>query len=288
MRKRSYIVTRDGVNLWFREFGRGKPVLLLHSAFVASQFWDYQVAHLSRHGFRCITFDRRGHGRSDQPPSGYDYDRLADDVADVIEALELREVALVGHSMGCAEAVRYLTRHGSDRVTHLALLGTVTPFLEQTADNPSGVPRAAAEAVRELWRRDFAQWVEDNLAAFLTADTSDGMKAWVKQLVGACSLPVALACNETVMQSDLRSELRHVGVPCLIAHGAADASAPVALTAEASAALIPNARLKVYEGAPHGLLFTHSRQINEELTDFLRAASPSRELPRLAAPVQFA
>jgi pimeloyl-ACP methyl ester carboxylesterase len=271
--------------LWFREFGKGKPVLLLHSAFVSSRFWDFQVAHLSREGFRCITFDRRGHGRSDQPPEGYDYDTLADDVAAVIEALELRDLALVGHSMGCAEAIRYLTRHGSERIDRMALLGTVTPYLQHAADNLGGVPVAAAEEVRRCWRENFPQWVDDNIAPFLNPATSPGMTKWASQLVASASIPVALACNETVMGSDLRQELPAVTVPCLIMHGGADVSSPLSLTGERTAALIPKSRLKIYPDAPHGLVFTHMREVNEELTQFLDEAKAGRELPRLTAPV---
>jgi non-heme chloroperoxidase len=283
MRRRSFIVTRDGVNLWFREFGRGRPVLLLHSAFVSSQFWDLQVAHLSQSGFRCVTFDRRGHGRSDQPPLGYDFDTLADDVADVIEALELRELALVGHSMACGEAIRYLTRHGTGRVARLALLGTVTPFLPHAADNPQGIPLNAAESLRERWREDFGQWLEENLPPFLTPDTSPGMTQWVGQLLAGTSIPVALACNEAVMTGDFRSELPKITVPSLILHGDIDVSCPLTLTAERTAALMPNAQLNVYRGAPHGLVFTHCRQVNEDLTSFLTAGSLQRGYSRATA-----
>jgi non-heme chloroperoxidase len=131
-----FITSRDGIRLHWKEWGSGRPLLFVHGAAVHGQFWDYQVAALAEHGFRCITYDRRGHGRSDQPAYGYDYDSLADDLADVLAALDLRGVTLVGHSMGCAEILRYLTRHGGSRVSGIALLGTTTPFLLQTERQP--------------------------------------------------------------------------------------------------------------------------------------------------------
>lgn len=149
----TFIASHDGTNLYWREWGRGIPVM-------------------SNRGIRCLAYDRRGHGRSDQPASGYDYDTLADDMASVIEALDLKDLALVGHSMGGSEIVRYLTRHGSARVKRIVLLAPILPFFTKTTDNPYGVPAEILEAVRGEWRKDFSKWLADNVAPFFTPETS--------------------------------------------------------------------------------------------------------------------
>jgi len=263
---------RDGTGLYWKEWGSGAPLLFVHSASAHGRLWDYQVAALADRGFRCITFDRRGHGRSDQPRSGYDYDTLADDLSEVIDALGLRRVALIGHSMGCAEILRYLTRHGGSRASGVVLLGTTTPFLLKTDDNPHGVPAAAFESLRGQWRLDYAKWVADNTAPFFDADTSPAMMQWGASLLGDMSVPIAIACNETVTAADFRAELPQITARTLIIHGDRDVSAPLALTGRPTAALIPGSELKVYEGAPHGLMFTHSERLHADLLAFLAAA----------------
>lgn len=167
-----FAVASDGARLHCCAWGEGAPVLFLHSWAMQARMWDYQFAALASHGLRCLGFDRRGHGRSDQPAGGYDYDTLADDLAAVVETLDLRDVTLVGHSMGAGEAVRYVTRHGSGRVKRLVFLAPTTPFLTQTPDNPAGLPAAAFEAMRMAWMADFPRWVGENAAAFFTPTTS--------------------------------------------------------------------------------------------------------------------
>jgi pimeloyl-ACP methyl ester carboxylesterase len=269
----SFISSRDGTRLYWKEWGTGAPLLFIHGAAVQCRFWDYQVAALSERGFRCIGFDRRGHGRSDQPPYGYDYDSLADDLSDVISALDLRGVTLIGHSMGCAEILRYLTRHGDSRVSGIALLGTTTPFLQQSADNPNGVPAAAFEALRGQWHSDYAKWIEDNTAPFFNEHTSPAMMRWGAGLLEGMSVPIAIACNRTITEADFRSELLKIRVRTLIIHGDRDASAPLEITGRPTAALIPGSELRVYEGGTHGLMFTHMQRLNAELAAFASTAA---------------
>ena len=268
---RPHAVARDGTRLHCCAWGEGAPVLFLHSWAMQSRMWDYQFAALAPHGLRCLGFDRRGHGRSDQPPHGYDYDTLADDLAAVIEAMDLRKLTLVGHSMGAGEIVRYLTRHGSERIKRIVLLAPTTPFLSQAPDNPAGLPAAAFEAMRTAWRADFPGWVAQNAAAFFTPSTSPPLMDWATRMMLEIPLPVALACNRAVTDADFRAELPRIDVPCLVIHGDADASAPLALTGAPTAALIPGCELKIYEGAPHGLMFTHADRLDTDLLAFARA-----------------
>jgi non-heme chloroperoxidase len=269
----SFISSRDGTRLYWQEWGTGIPLVFVHGAAVHCRFWDYQVATLAEHGFRCISFDRRGHGRSDQPAYGYDYDSLADDLSDVISALDLHRVTLIGHSMGCAEILRYLTRHGDSHVSGIVLLGTTTPCLLQSDDNPNGVPLAAFESLRAGWLLDYAKWIEDNTAPFFDEHTSPAMMKWGAGLLERISVPVAIACNRTITAADFRAELPKIKVRTLIIHGDRDASAPLELTGRPTAALIPGSELRVYEGGTHGLMFTHMRRLNADLMAFASVAA---------------
>ena len=177
-----------------------------------------------------MAYDRRGHGRSEQPATGYDYDTLADDMASVIEVLDLHDLTLVGHSMGAAEIVRYLTRHGDARVRRIVLLAPVLPFLTKTADNPDGIPAEMFESWRAAWRNDFPKWVTDNAAPFFAPDTSAAFMTWGVEMLLKSSLPVAIACNRSVAETDFRAELPRIRVPTLLLQGDKDASAPLALT----------------------------------------------------------
>jgi len=165
--------------------------------------------------------------------------------------------------------VRYLTRHGAARVKRIVLLAPTTPFLTQTPDNPSGLPLAAFEAMRTAWTVDFPGWVSQNAPAFFTPATSPALIDWAVRMMLEISLPVALACNRAVTETDFRAELAKIDTPCLVIHGDADVSAPLALTGAPTAALIPNRDLKVYEGAPHGLMFTHTERLNADLLQFI-------------------
>jgi pimeloyl-ACP methyl ester carboxylesterase len=168
----SFIHRKDGTALFYKDWGTGTPVVFLHGAGLNSNMWMYQMVPLTAQGMRCVAYDRRGHGRSSDPGRGYDFDTLADDLAAVLEALNLRNVTLVGHSMASGEIVRYLTRHGSSRVSRVAMLGPTTPFLMKTADNPEGYDRAAFEALRALWLKDFPKWLKDNSPPFFMPETS--------------------------------------------------------------------------------------------------------------------
>jgi non-heme chloroperoxidase len=267
---KSNVVTRDGVSLFWREWGRGAPVLFVHSWALQSQMWDYQFTGLSD-SMRCIAYDRRGHGRSACPPSGYDYDTLADDLSEVVSALDLTGLTLVGHSMGAAEIVRYLTRHGSARISRIVLLSPVLPFIKKTDDNPNGRPIEVIEAVRAAWRKDFPKWILDNQRPFFVPETSPELMNWGSEMVLQTPLPVALECHRAIVETDFRAELHRIDVPTLLIQGDKDASVPIELTGKPTAALIPRGILKIYEGAPHGLMFTHTERLNSDLRAFVAA-----------------
>jgi pimeloyl-ACP methyl ester carboxylesterase len=259
------------VNLYYRDWGRGRPVLFVSGWSMCSDSWGYQMMALCRRGLRCIAFDRRGHGRSSDPGGGYDLDTLADDIAAVIEALDLRDVVLVGHSMGCNEIVRYLTRHGSGRVTQVALLGPMTPGITLSASNPHGVDPALLEQFRSTQLlHDFPRWIEENVEPFVPG-AGPRMRDWLAQMALQCSLQALHDCHVCVQESDMVAELEAVDVPVLLVAGALDVSAPLELTARRTATLVPDCRLVIYEDAAHGMFLTHVEQINGELLEFIRA-----------------
>jgi len=268
----SYIERPDGTSLFFKDWGTGDPVVFVHSAGNSSDVWAYSMIHIVKQGFRCVAFDRRGHGRSSVPGGGYDYDTLADDLAGVIEAFDLRKVTLVGHSMGCGEVVRYLTRHGSKRVARIALVAPTLPFLLRTPDNPTGIPKEYFDRVRAEWAHDYPKWLAANAAPFFTPETSTEMIQWGVSLAYQTSLHAAIESNVAVTETDFREELKKIDVPTLIVQGNADKSCPLEMTGRPTAGLIPGSDLKIYEQAPHGVLLTHVMQLNTDLMRFLRTA----------------
>jgi pimeloyl-ACP methyl ester carboxylesterase len=267
----SFIERTDGTALFYRDWGAGKPIVFVASAGLNSAMWAYQMVPLVQAGYRCVAFDRRGHGRSSDPGRGYDFDTLADDLAAVIETLDLRNVTLVGHSMGCGEIVRYLTRHGSGRVARVALLAPTTPFLLQTADNPNGIERTSFEKLRATWLRDYPRWLAENARPFVMPETSEQIVQWAVDMMSQTSLQAVIECNVAVTETDFRSELPKIDRPVLIVHGTADQSAPIDLTGRVTAKLLPYRDLQVYLGAPHGLFLTHIERLNADLLRFVQS-----------------
>ena len=265
----SFLETTDGTRLFFRDWGSGAPLVFLHAWALDADMWNYQTAYFAERGWRCLSYDRRGHGRSEQPYDGYDADTLADDLAAVIEGHDLDNVTLIAHSMGGCEAVRYLSRHGSGRVARLILLAPTLPYVLKTETNPDGLDSTMIEAVREMWRDDFPKWVADNERPFVTAETSDAMVEWLRQMMLSCPLHIALECNRMLVETDFRDDCAGVDRPTLLIHGDRDVSAPLPLTGMRAADLIPRANLHVYEGAPHGLFVTHKERLNADIATFL-------------------
>jgi non-heme chloroperoxidase len=188
----------------------------------------------------------------------------------VISALDLHDLTVVAHSMGGGEIVRYLSRYGAARVSRIALLASTTPYLIKTPDNPNGVPAEAFEALRASWRMDFPKWVADNAAPFFVASTSPAMMQWVSTLLTQCPLPVGIACNKAATTTDFRADLTKIAVPTLVIHGDRDVSAPLGITGKPTAELIRGCDFKVYDGAPHGLMYTHMERLHPDILKFIR------------------
>jgi non-heme chloroperoxidase len=268
---RCFVTAKDGTRLFVQDWGRGRPIVLLAAWTFNSNVWGSHIASFNENGFRCIAPDRRGHGRSDAPSNGYDADSLADDLAALLDQLDLRDVILVAHSMGSIEAVNYLARHGSGRISKLVLLAPVTPYLLKTDDNADGVPQAAVEAQRRAIARDFPGWIAENEAPFFTPQTIAETRAWIKTMMLDVALPVALACRDTIASTDLRAAAGKIDRRTLIVHGDKDASAPLPITGAKTARLIGGSKLVVIAGAPHCLVLTHEDQVMREILDFIRA-----------------
>jgi non-heme chloroperoxidase len=263
------VTARDGTSLFVQDWGSGPPVLFLAAWTFDASIWGNYIVALNAKGYRCVAPDRRGHGRSGMPMTGYDLETLSADVADVIEQRDLNDVTLVAYSMGSIEAVNYLARYGSDRIARLLLVAPTTPFLVQTEDNPDAVPKVMVDAQNEDIARDFPKWLADNEAPFFVSDTPETMRAWIREMMLSVPLPVALACRKTISLADVRAAASRIVLPTLIVQGDKDASAPLQLTGAKTASLIKGSELKVYEGAPHGLPLTHSERFLADLLAFI-------------------
>lgn len=256
------IETADGVRLFVRDWGAGEPVVFVSSWALSGEMWAYQALPLAQAGLRCISYDRRGHGRSDDPGRGYEFDTLADDLAALLDARDLRAVTLVGHSMGCGEIARYLARHGAGRVARVALLSPITPFLLQTADNPQGAPEAYFALHLARLADDAASYFTEGAARFFgegatwpgPVPLSAALRDWAVQLILQTPPQVASACFRAYTSTDFRPDMAAFSVPTLIIHGDADQNAPLELTGRRTAQAIAGSELRVYQGAAHGLV----------------------------------
>ncbi len=285
-----FVQTDDGVRLFYQDWGTGSPIVLVHALGMNSDQWQYNIADLEQSGHRCIAYDRRGHGRSDRPLTGYTFPRLVDDLAALMEELDLRDVTLLGFSMGAIEAAGYLSRHGRARVARLVLLAPSLPFCQKTANNPDGADRSAFEATFALWRRDYPTWLVEGpsrLSLFYRPDSfpiSSGIVDWTRAMMRDTStLQVQLRCGAVLLETDLRAELARIDVPTLVVHGDRDASMPVVF-GRATAALIRGSRYIEYEGAPHGLFLTHRERLHADLCDWIDAGAGSPGLGRRRPP----
>jgi non-heme chloroperoxidase len=266
--RKPYIEIGDGTFLFYQDWGTGKCILFIHSICLSSQIWQYNMLPLSDRGFRCIAYDRRGHGRSMQPGSGYNYDTLADDLACVINQLDLRDLTLVGHSMGAAEIVRYLSRHGTDRVARIALVAPGLPFMLKTPDNPEAQDKSVSDQVFSSWRKDYHKWIADGVPLFLAPEPSNAQMEWVASLCMQASLKALMDCFHVVIETDFRREVASITLPTLIVQGDKDTGALIDFTGRRVAQLIKGSQFKVYPGAPHGLMVTHAEQLNSDLAQF--------------------
>lgn len=274
--KESFIQVKDGTRLFYQDWGTGNPALFLSNWGMGSDMWQYQMTPLSTQDVRCIAYDRRGTGRSDQPGRGFDFDTLAGDLAAVIEQLDLREATLIGHSMGGGEIVRYMTRHGVDRIARIVLIAPTLPYLLQTADNPDGLERSSSDEMRAAWLHDFPKWVAEQTVPYFKSGTSPEMMQWVAGLALKTSIKTATELSYSWSETDFRAELPKISVPTLLIQGDKD-TLPIDLTGRKAAPLIPGCQFKIYEGESHGLMFTSMDRLNKDILAFIRSSSVPRK-----------
>jgi pimeloyl-ACP methyl ester carboxylesterase len=234
-----------------------------------ADMWQFQMFPLAQSGLRTIAFDARGHSRSDDPGFGFDPDTLADDLSDLLAALDLADVTLVGHSFGCGVVLRYLARHGDRRISGIALLGTTTPFLPSGPDNAIGVDPELMVATRKRWETDLHGWIQENLDPFFVESTPECSKQWITQIAMRTPVRTLIETNRNFFPADFRLDAKATQVPALVIHGTCDASAPTEITAIPTADLIRGSEVRLYEGAPHGLFLTHADLVNADLLAFI-------------------
>jgi non-heme chloroperoxidase len=274
-----FIETRDGTKIHYVDYGDGAPVILIHGWPLSSAMWEHQLTELPKHGIRCIAYDRRGFGHSGATWNGYDYDTLASDLNDLLEQLDIRNATLAGFSMGGGEAVRYLSEFGTGgRVTKVALIAAVPPFMLNTNDNPNGVDASVFEEMVSGLTKDRADFLGGFSKKFygvgiLTSPVSDAQLEWDRTVALAASPRATLECVRSFSQTDFRKDLDAMRVPTLVIHGDADQTVPFEVSGKETARRIPGAKLLVYKDAPHGLHITHKEDLNRDLREFVTIGS---------------
>ena len=274
-----YLNTADDTALFFRDWGHGDPVVFVHGWGLNSDMWEYQLPALADRGHRCIAYDRRGCGRSDQPGDGYDFDTLADDLAAVLEHLDLRDVTLVSHSMGSGEVARYLARHGAERIARVALISPTLPYLRLDESNPEGVDPARFDEIVAALRADRPGYLANLAPAALGVglpgvEVSSALAGWALGLFMSSSPKASIDTVRTHTETDLRDDMASFTVPTLIVHGDRDALVPIEVSGRRAAGMIRGCRLVVYENASHWPFITHRERLNAQLAAFARAEQP--------------
>ena len=274
-----YIVSKEAttgeeVRISYKDYGQGRPVVLIHGWPSSKDMWEYQIDALVNAGLRVIKYDRRGFGKSDKPWDGYDYDTLTDDLNNLIEQLDLKDAVLVGFSMGGGEVARYMSRYSAGgRVSKVVLVSSVLPYLSQSNDNPDGVPPSVFADMMEQMKDDRINFLEDFGKQFfgvglLNKPVSAPYLQYFRSLAEVALPRATQQCALSFANTDFREDVKAFTLPTLIIHGDADKTVPIEASSNRTAEMLPNAVYKVYEGAPHGLFFTHRDRLNQDLIDF--------------------
>jgi non-heme chloroperoxidase len=272
------ITTTDGTEIFYKDWGSGQPVVFSHGWPLTADAWDDQLFLVAAHGYRAIAHDRRGGGRSGQPWSGNDLDTYADDLAALIETLDLHDVVLVGHSTGGGEVTRYIGRHGTSRVAKAVLLSAIPPLMLKTSANPAGTPIEVFDAIRDGITTDRSQYYRDLSTPFYGANrpgsaVSQGLRDWFWQMCMTVGVKGAYDCVKAFSETDTTEDLKKIDVPTLIIHGDDDQIVPIGAAALQSAKIVKDATLKIYPGASHGLAQTtaYKDEFNNDLLNFLKS-----------------
>ncbi|MBN7121906.1 alpha/beta hydrolase [Erwinia billingiae] len=272
----SYLKLKDGTSLYYKDWGKGQPIVFSHGWPLSGDAFEDQMFFLASHGYRVIAHDRRGHGRSSQPWDGNNMDQYADDLAELTAALDLQDAVHIGHSTGGGEVARYIGRHGISRVAKAALIGAVPPIMVKTDFNPDGLPKTVFDGIREGLLKDRSSLFKDFPTAFYgfnrdSAQSSQGLRDsfWLQGMQG--SLKSLYDCVAAFSETDQREDLKKMTIPTLVLYGDDDQIVPPKSSSEAAIKLLPNPTIKVYPGAPHGLCSTHKDQVNEDLLNFIKS-----------------